>query len=142
MLLHTHTHPHPHTRTSAAIQSLSNKKGKDAPSGLGAGGHTHCVVCNGTFLQSQARKSPSVRKCRKCAFRLPVQRQLTEKYDNMRSVICVNTGPKDKFRKKTNTFSFGLTFMSSINCSTMVEAGSPMQSPVAFFLRNNKEFSL
>lgn len=45
---------------------------------------THCVsvqwggLGTNTFLQSQAQQCPSVRKCRKSAFRLPAERQLMQ----------------------------------------------------------------
>lgn len=72
---HQHTCPLTHTK-SAVIQSLSAMEGTDAPPRSG-GGHAHCVCVQwyglgtNTFLQSQARQSPSVGNCRKSAFRIP-----------------------------------------------------------------------
>lgn len=137
--LHTH-HTHTHTtHTSAAIQSLSNKEGTDAPPGSGGGGHTPCVRMQWGGLGTQhlsaitsSAVSKCVRKHRKSEFRLPAQRQLMQKCDNMKSGISVRTGPKEEFRKNKQVF-FPPTFMSSLNWSEMVEAFSPAQSPVAFF---------
>lgn len=86
---HTHTCPHAHTLkyTSAAIQSLSNEEGTDAPSGWGEGGHTRCVCVQwdglgtNTFRPSQARQCPIVRKRRNSASRLPAQRQMQKNDD-------------------------------------------------------------
>lgn len=42
MQTYTETHKESHLYTSAAIQSLSEKEGTDASSGLVGGGHVHC----------------------------------------------------------------------------------------------------
>ncbi len=102
---------HTHTVHICCYTITVQQGGNRCPFRLrGRRAHSHCVCVQwgglgtNTFLQSQSRQCPSVRKCRNSAFRLPVQRQLMQKYDDMKSEISVRAGPEDKFRKKQKFF--------------------------------------